>query len=108
MPRAKKKYEKEAVHLWIFIEEQKPFLKNEFKKQDLCKILGLSVSQLHTMLMRSFIVIHSQLMNSLRVEEAKKLHAHPSNTGMKKDLLAERAGFTSMSQFYVQFKLVTG
>lgn len=108
MPRSKKRYEKEADYLRYYLGEQKPFLNNGFAKKDLCRILGLSVSQLHTMLMRNFSVSYSQLMNILRVEEAKKLLADPVNSHLKKDRLAEKAGFTSMSQFNVQFKLVTG
>lgn len=78
-----------------------------YLKEDLCNELNISVNELHTMLMSHFDVSYSQLMNILRVEEAKQLLANPELRTRKKIDIAELAGFTSLSQFNVQFKLLT-
>lgn len=104
----KKYYRKEAKRLREIVRERKPHMDSSFNKDDLCKNLGMSPMQLHTMFERNFGMSYSRFMNKLRVEEAKKLLAKPHSREIKKDRISEMSGFGSLSQFNVQFKKITG
>lgn len=104
----KKYFRKEAIQLKKIIREKEPHLDPSLNKDDLCKELGLSPMQFHSMVTRNFEMSYSQLMNKLRVEEAKKLLEQPNSRNKKKIKISKMSGFGSLSQFNVQFKKLTG
>lgn len=76
------------------------------KEENIAKELGLSLHQLSEIVNVEFGNNFPSLINQYRIEEAKKLLLdHPEKTTSE---IGGRAGFSSKSTFYMEFKKFTG
>ena len=90
-----------------YLERKKPYLDNDLKLQDIADTMGLPsyhLSQIiNTQLNRNFY----DLINSYRIEEAKRQLSDPDKHDLKILAIAFEAGFNSKSAFNVAFKKYT-
>ncbi|EMN88252.1 DNA-binding helix-turn-helix protein [Leptospira weilii str. UI 13098] len=88
------------------LEKKKVFLQKSLKEENIAKELGLSLHQLSEIVNVEFGNNFPSLINQYRIEEAKKLLLdHPEKTTSE---IGSRAGFSSKSTFYMEFKKLTG
>jgi AraC-like DNA-binding protein len=91
-----------------YLEEKKPYLNEGLTLSDLAKHLGMSRNQLSSVLNNGIGESFYTFINKYRVEEAKRLIAHPKNANFTILSLAYEAGFPSKSSFHNIFKNLTG
>lgn len=93
--------------LIAYLEEEKPYTNNDLKLQDIADSLGLPAYQLsqiiNTTLQRNFY----DLVNSYRIEEAKRQLIAPTNQHFTILAIAYDVGFNSKSAFNTAFKKYT-
>lgn len=88
------------------LEKKKVFLQKSLKEENIAKELGLNLHQLSEIVNVEFGNNFPSLINQYRIEEAKKLLLdHPEKTTSE---IGSRAGFSSKSTFYMEFKKFTG
>ncbi len=93
--------------LTIYLEEEKPYINNNLKLQDIADYFGLPSHQLsqiiNTELKRNFY----DLINSYRTEEAKRKLIDTTKQHMTILAIAYEVGFNSKSAFNTAFKKYT-
>ncbi|PJZ54345.1 AraC family transcriptional regulator [Leptospira adleri] len=88
------------------LEKKKVYLQKSLKEENMAKELGLSLHQLSEIINVEFGNNFPSLINQYRIEESKKLLLdHPEETTAE---IGSRAGFSSKSTFYMEFKKLTG
>ncbi|AYV57493.1 helix-turn-helix domain-containing protein [Leptospira kmetyi] len=88
------------------LEKKKIYLQKSLKEENIAKELGLSLHQLSEIINVEFGNNFPSLINQYRIEESKKLLLdHPEETTAE---IGSRAGFSSKSTFYLEFKKFTG
>jgi AraC-like DNA-binding protein len=90
------------------MEVQRFFLDQELSLASLARQLGISAHHLSQVLNDRIGIRFSEYVNSLRVEEAKRLLADPAFSQLSVFELALRAGFSSKTTFNTTFKRFTG
>ncbi len=94
-------------NLITYLEREKPYTDNDLKVQDLASHLGIPTYQLsqiiNTELHRNFY----DLINSYRIEEAKRRLTDPANQHFTILAIAYDVGFNSKSVFNTAFKKYT-
>ena len=90
-----------------FLSTRKPYLDPEISLSDLASLLGLSRNQLSLVINEKFGMTFYNLINSYRLEEAKKILQDPAKNQDKILTVALDAGFNSKAVFNKYFKKVT-
>jgi len=94
--------------LIILLEEQKHYLNTSLTSSDLAKLLNTNRTYLSKVIQEKFNTNFYNLINSYRVEEAKKYLAAPEYDKYNLDGIAEMSGFASRNAFGRTFKSLTG
>jgi ligand-binding sensor domain-containing protein/AraC-like DNA-binding protein len=90
------------------MEEEKPFLDPSLQLPELAGKLGLSVHQLSQVINDGFGRNFREFINSLRIEEAKRLLTDPRSREYKLLTVAFESGFNSKATFNQVFRKLTG
>ncbi|MFH6767852.1 helix-turn-helix transcriptional regulator [Gaetbulibacter aquiaggeris] len=90
-----------------FIVEQKPYLKNDLKMQDLVESTGITYKRISEVFNKNFNKSFYDVMNEYRLEEAKVLISKGFHREHTLSYLAEKAGFNSKTTFNRIFKKYT-
>ncbi len=114
----KKKYEKSTLteemtekylqKLKLYIENEKPYLKNDLTLPELSEELLIPVHSLSQIINEQFNQNFFEFINSYRVEEAKKLIRQPDKQNINLASIAFESGFNSVSSFNSAFKKFAG
>ena len=88
--------------------DSKPFLRPKLSLIEVAGLLGLSTKHLSQVINERTTLNFNEYLNSLRVEEAKKILSSPEFMKLTIDAIALKAGFNSKSPFYAAFKQFTG
>lgn len=95
-----------VIDIKNLLEKKKIYLQKSLKEENVAKELGLSLHQLSEIINVEFGNNFPSLINQYRIEESKKLLLdHPEETTAE---IGGRAGFSSKSTFYMEFKKFTG
>jgi len=113
-----KKYEKSGMdeserlellnNLTEIMNAEKPFIEFDLNINELAKKLGTTYHKLSQTINESFNKNFYNYINSLRIEESKKLLKQPDNQKYTIISIAYECGFSSKSSFYAAFKQNTG
>lgn len=114
----KKKYEKSTLtkemaekylqKLKTYIENERPYLKNDLTLPELSDKLSIPVHYLSQIINEQFNQNFFEFINSYRIEEAKKLIRHPDKQNLNLASIAFESGFNSVSSFNSAFKKFAG
>jgi AraC-like DNA-binding protein len=85
------------------MEEDKPYLKSDFKAADLANMLGLTTVKLSQVLNDSLHTKFYDFVNSYRVNEFVELLEKGESEHLTLTAMAELCGFSSKSTFYRAF-----
>jgi len=88
--------------------ESKPFLRPKLTLIEVASLLGVSTQNLSQVINERTSLNFNEYVNSLRVEEAKKILSSPEYMKLTIDAIALKAGFNSKSPFYAAFKQFSG
>lgn len=91
-----------------YIEEEKPYLKNDLNLIQLANQLNLSHHKLSHVLNGSLDTNFSAFINKYRAEEAKKILVHPDNLHYTMIKVAYESGYNSKTVFNTHFKKYAG
>ncbi|MCX2743827.1 helix-turn-helix domain-containing protein [Mangrovivirga sp. M17] len=91
-----------------YISDQKPFLINDLKMQDLVESTGITYKRISEVFNKNYNKTFYEVMNEYRLEEAKKLINEGFHEKHTLNYLAEKAGFNSKTTFNRIFKKYTG
>lgn len=94
----------EDVKIWF--QKEKPYLRDDLRLTDLQRVFPISRSYLSQLFNRELGCSFSDYVNSLRVEESKRLLAAEPEASILE--IAERSGFHSISTFRRAFVKHTG
>ncbi|MEH0155162.1 helix-turn-helix domain-containing protein [Limibacter armeniacum] len=94
--------------LATYIENEKPYLKNDLKMQDLVDATGLSYKRISELLNNDFKSSFYDVMNEYRLKESIRLMKANFHIQHTLTHLAEKAGFNSKTTFNRIFKKHTG
>jgi len=86
------------------LEENKIFLNNSLSSFELAKLLNTNRTYLSIVIQEKFNTNFYNLINSYRVEEAKKYLSHEEFHKYTLDAIAEMSGFATRTVFYRTFK----
>lgn len=86
----------------------KPYLSPDLTLKDIAEKIGVSHTQLSQAINEKTSHNFNDYINHFRVEEVKNLLAYPTNKNLTIEAIAQKAGFSSKSQFYSAFKHHTG
>jgi len=102
----------ESKILWdklqVFMQEQKPYLENGLKLNDLADLMDLLPNHLSQIINTHAEKSFFDFINGYRVEAAKKLLKDTERKHLSVAHIAMEAGFNSQNTFYNQFKKHTG
>ena len=87
-----------------YIKEDKPYINNELKSQDIASYLGLPPHQLSQVINTELKTNFYSLINKYRIEEAKRLLIDPNKQHLNILEIAFETGFNSKSAFNTAFK----
>ena len=93
--------------LSLFIEREKPYLKNDLKMQDLVESTGVTYKRISEVFNKNFNKTFYEVMNEYRLEEAKLLIRNGFHQDHTLNYLSEKAGFNSKTTFNRIFKKYT-
>lgn len=85
------------------MEEEKPYLENTLRLDDLARKLNLSRNHASQIINQHFDLSFFDFVNKYRVEEAKRLLTHPKEKATIAQI-AYDAGFNNRASFYKAFK----
>ncbi|TGK04299.1 helix-turn-helix domain-containing protein [Leptospira langatensis] len=88
------------------LEKEKIYLTKSLKEEHMAKELGINIHQLSELINTEFKTNFPSLINQYRVEEAKGLLKQFPDENTTE--IGSRAGFSSRSAFYLEFKKITG
>ncbi|TGJ99065.1 helix-turn-helix domain-containing protein [Leptospira semungkisensis] len=88
------------------LEKDKIYLTKSLKEENMAKELGITIHQLSELINTEFKTNFPSLINQYRVEEAKGLLKQFPNENTTE--IGAKAGFSSRSAFYLEFKKITG
>jgi AraC-like DNA-binding protein len=92
--------------LCLLMEEQRPYLNSDLKRQDVADLLQTNRTYITDCIKATRGQTFSQFINSYRVEHAKQLLSrHPDK---KMSAVAIESGFNTESSFFRAFKAETG
>jgi len=91
-----------------YIESEKPYLKGDYKLENLSKEIKIPRHHISELLNIYNKKSFSELINSYRVEEAKKMLLDKKYRNIKISSIGYDAGFNSRTTFYFWFKRLTG
>lgn len=97
-----------ATTLVQFIEKEKPYLDMDLSAEKLARQAGLTPRQLSQVLNDGLGKPFFDLINTYRVEEAKRLLTDPSHAQSTVLEILHQAGFNSKSAFHRVFSAATG
>ncbi|QNL51680.1 AraC family transcriptional regulator [Olivibacter sp. SDN3] len=99
-----------ALHSDILeiISKQKNFGNPNFNMADLAYQLHTNERYISSAINQHSGMNFNRLVNSFRVNEAKKMLLNPTYRNLSNDQLADRVGFGNVNTFYRQFKEFTG
>lgn len=101
-----KGYEKLLPEFNRLIEEEKIFLQNNLRREDLAHLLKTNRTYIADLIREEYQCGFSELINAKRIEYARELiRLHP---GIAQEQLASKSGFTNTSTFSRTFKQYTG
>lgn len=103
-----KKAEAIAEELTKIMEEEKLYLTNGIKLEDIAQRLSTSANTVSQVINQNLKVNFYDFINQYRVEEAKRLMHDPSQRKLTLFAIALNAGFSSKSTFNKVFKENTG
>jgi len=86
----------------------KPYLSPDLTIKDIAEKIGVSHTQLSQAINEKTSHTFNDYINQFRVEEVKNLLNCPTNKNLTIEAIAQKAGFSSKSQFYSAFKHQTG
>lgn len=107
-PLEYKKAESIAVELTKIMEEEKLYLTNGIKLEDIAQRLSTSTNNVSQVINQNLKVNFYDFINQYRVEEAKRLMHDPAQRELTLLAIALNAGFSSKSTFNKVFKENTG
>ncbi|UCH96057.1 MAG: helix-turn-helix domain-containing protein [Candidatus Aminicenantes bacterium] len=90
------------------LESEKIYLDEDISLQSLAKKISIPSHQLSQLLNEKLKQSFFDLINSYRIEEAKKILTGPKGAEKKNTAVAYDVGFNSMTAFYKAFKKFTG
>lgn len=96
------------VKLLTLLQEKELFREPDLRISDLASHLGSNRAYVSRIINQNLQTTFSDLINSYRVEYAKKLLTESHNMPMSVTEVAETSGFSSESSFYRIFKKATG
>lgn len=91
-----------------YMEEQKPYLRNNLNLAELAMEMGISKHHLSQVINERLQQNFYTFINNYRVAEAKKLLIDPSMSNFNTLVVAMEAGFNSKATFNAVFKKLTG
>ncbi|MCP3667171.1 MAG: helix-turn-helix transcriptional regulator [Gammaproteobacteria bacterium] len=91
-----------------YLETEKPYINPDLKLGDLADHLGMPSYQLSQVINIGFQQNYYDLINSLRIAEAKRIISTPSTQNYKIIAIAYDVGFNSKSTFNAAFKKHAG
>lgn len=94
--------------LLIYMETQKPYLRNNLKIGDLANEIGVLVGDLSTLLNIHMSVNFTDFVNSYRVNVFVKLMSEKDVVKYTMTALSQQCGFNSRTTFYRAFKKIMG
>ncbi len=94
-------------NLITHIEEEKPYLKTEYKLSDLSSATSIPSHHISELLNKHHHKTFSEIINTYRVEEAKELLLNPNYQNIKVSSIGYDVGFNSRTTFYFWFKKIT-
>lgn len=94
------------TQLLTYLEESKPYLKNDLRLGDLANELNLSVHHTSQVINEHFDCNFFDLINSYRIREAKRLLIEANNLNITDIIFS--SGFNNRVSFYKAFKKQTG
>ena len=92
----------------VYLNDEKPYLNEKFKLNDLAKAVNIPSHHISELLNQYHHQSFSSLINSLRVEEAKRLLVSNQYDNKKVSVIGYDVGFKSRTTFYQWFKKITG
>ncbi|EQA45864.1 DNA-binding helix-turn-helix protein [Leptospira broomii serovar Hurstbridge str. 5399] len=94
-----------VLKLKELLEVDKIFLKHSLKEEHLARELGIGAHQLSEVVRMQFHTTFPNLINSYRIEEAKRLLIE--DPSMSTNEVRIKAGYSSKSAFHLEFKKAT-
>lgn len=91
-----------------FIESNKPYFQEDYKLSDLSSDLKIPSHHISELLNKYHNKSYSELINSYRIEEAKKLLISEAYNNKTVSAIGYDVGFNSRTTFYKWFKKITG
>ncbi len=101
------KHQEEFEQIHKFVTQNLTYLEPDLSMNSLAEILGMSPSHLSKLINTCSDYNFSDYINSLRVEQSKKLLADPSFNNYTIVSIGLECGFNSRSTFYSSFKKFT-
>jgi YesN/AraC family two-component response regulator len=98
--------EKLMQQLRLLMENEKPYLKSDFRVTDAARLLNVNRSRLSACINAKTGDTFNQYINSFRVEYAKQLLI--SQPGIKMATVCAESGFNNETSFFRVFKAHTG
>ncbi|MEM7296661.1 MAG: helix-turn-helix domain-containing protein [Bacteroidota bacterium] len=86
------------------MEEKKPYLDQGFHRRDLAELMSTSEERISSILNNELEVSFYELVNTYRVEEARRFLDEGAMNTLTMEAIAHQAGFKSKTTFYKFFK----
>lgn len=90
------------------LKNEKPYLNPELNIFSLAQLLSISKNHLTQVINESMNMNFYELINSYRIEEAKRLMKDPQYSNLNLTGIAEKSGFKSRTTFFTNFKKFSG
>lgn len=94
----------DSESLLQLIKDKKPYLDQEFQRKDLAELMSMSEERISTILNNELEVSFYELINTCRVEEARRFLDEGAMDTLTMEAIANQAGFKSKTTFYKFFK----
>lgn len=96
------------VKLNHLMETERPFLEPGLTIEDLCRKLNTNRTYLSQMINENYRRNFNSYINDLRIREAKRMLADPSNNHLSIQGIGNIAGFSTKAAFHANFKQIVG
>jgi AraC-like DNA-binding protein len=101
------RHHEEFAHIHEFVTENQKYMESDLSLHSLAETLKMSISHLSKLINTYSSYNFSDYINSLRVEQSKKLLADPNFNHYTIVSIGLECGFNSRSTFYSSFKKFT-